>query len=68
MAMTLRFPTELDEQLQQLADAQHTSKHALVLQAVEEHIMRELKTKRVLESVDETSRDYAELMRRLEDA
>jgi predicted transcriptional regulator len=68
MAMTLRFPTELDEQLQQLADDQHTSKHALVIRAVEEHIMRELKTKRVLESIDETSRDYAELMRRLEDA
>ncbi|MHB1171578.1 MAG: ribbon-helix-helix domain-containing protein [Lacisediminihabitans sp.] len=68
MAMTVRFPLELDEQLQKIADSRHTSKHALVLQAVEEHIMRELKTRRVLESIDETSADYAELIKRLEDA
>lgn len=68
MAMTVRFSTELDEQLQKIADARHTSKHALVLQAVEEHIMRDIKTRRVLESLDETSKDYAETIRRLEDA
>lgn len=68
MAMTVRFSAELDEQLQKIADARHTSKHALVLQAVEEHIMREIKTRRVLESIDEISRDYAEAIKRLGDA
>ena len=68
MAMTVRLPPELDAQLQKIADARHTSKHALVLQAVEEHVRREAKTRRVLESLDETSRDYAEAIKRLEDA
>lgn len=68
MAMTVRFSTELDEQLQKIADARHTSKHAIVLQAVEEYIVRDLRTQRVLESLDETSRDYAETIQRLEDA
>lgn len=67
MAMTVRFSTELDEQLQKLAAARHTSKHALVQQAMEDYIMREDKTKRVMESIDETSRDYAEAIQRLED-
>lgn len=68
MAMTVRFSTELDERLQRLADARHTSKHALVLQAVEDYLSREEKTRRMLESLDETSRDYAGVIRRLEDA
>jgi predicted transcriptional regulator len=68
MAMTLRFPTDLDEALQRLADARHTSKHSLVLRAVEELVMNEEKTRRVLGSLDETSRDYAEMIKRLEDS
>jgi predicted transcriptional regulator len=66
--MTVRLPPELDAQLQKIADARHISKHALVLQAVEEHVFRDAKTRRVLESIDETSRDYAEAIKRLEDA
>lgn len=68
MAMTVRFSTELDQRLQRLADARHTSKHALVLQAVEDFMSREEKTRRMLESLDETSRDYAAVIKRLEDA
>ncbi|HEU4807421.1 MAG TPA: ribbon-helix-helix protein, CopG family [Homoserinimonas sp.] len=68
MAMTVRLSPELDAQLQKIADARHTSKHALVLQAVEEYMTRDIKTRRVLESIDETSRDYAETIKRLEDA
>ncbi len=68
MAMTVRFTAELDEQLQKIADARHTSKHALVKQAVEEYILRDNKTRQVLESIDETSRDYAETIERLKDA
>ena len=68
MAMTLRFPPELDAALQSIADAKHTSKHSIVLQAVEEYVSKEEKNKRVLGSLDDTSRDYAETITRLEDA
>lgn len=68
MAMTVRLSPELDEKLQKVADARHTSKHSLVLQAVEELVMNEEKSRRVLSSLDETSRDYAEMLKRLEDA
>lgn len=68
MAMTLRFPPELDAALQRIADAKHTSKHSIVLRALEEFMGREEKNQRVLSSLDETSRDYAETITRLEDA
>lgn len=68
MAMSVRFSPELDAQLQKVAEARHTSKHALVLQAVEEHLMQDLRTKRVIESLDETTRAYAETIERLKDA
>lgn len=68
MAMNLRIPPALDAQLDRLVAAQHSSKNAVVLQAIEEHLRRELKVQQVIESLDETSRDYAELMTRLEDA
>ena len=68
MAMTVRFSTELDEQLQKIADARHTSKHALVLQAVEVLVKTETKTDRVMASVERTLIRDAELLARLEDA
>ncbi|TAL44669.1 MAG: ribbon-helix-helix protein, CopG family [Salinibacterium sp.] len=68
MAMTLRFPTELDEALQRLADARHTSKHSLVLRAVEELVISETKTDQVMASVERTLERDAELLQRLEDA
>ena len=68
MAMTVRFSTELDEQLQKIADARHTSKHALVLQAVEVLVETETKTDRVMASVERTLTRDAELLTRLKDA
>jgi predicted transcriptional regulator len=68
MAMTVRFSTDLDERLEALAEERQASKHALVVRAVEEFLMRERKTQAVLASIDETSADYAGLIRRLEDA
>lgn len=68
MALTLRIPAELDAKLEAVAAAQHSSKSAVVLRAVEEHVARELKTQAVIDILDETSRDYAELIERLEDA
>lgn len=68
MAMTVRLSTELDEQLQRIADARHTSKHALVLQAVEVLVKTASKTDLVMESVERTLERDAELLSRLEDA
>lgn len=68
MALTLRIPTDLDAKLEAVAAAQHSSKSAVVLRALEEHVARELKTQAVIDILDETSRDYAELITRLEDA
>ena len=68
MAMTLRLSPELDAALQKAADAEHTFKHSLALQALEEMVARRQKSRRVLDSIDETNRDSAEMIRRLEDA
>ena len=68
MAMTVRFSTELDEQLQKIADARHTSKHALMLQAVEVLVKTETKTDQVMASVERTLVRDAELLARLEDS
>lgn len=68
MAMTVRFSPELDKQLQEIADARHTSKHAIVLQAVEGLVRAETVESRVMASVDRTLKRDAELLVRLEDA
>ncbi|MGB3910743.1 MAG: hypothetical protein WBL06_09765 [Pseudolysinimonas sp.] len=68
MAMTLRLPVDLDRKLEELAEIQHSSKQAVVLRALEDHVARETRRSQVIESLDETSRDYAELITRLEDA
>jgi predicted transcriptional regulator len=68
MAMTLRLPAELDRKLEELAEVQHSSKQAVVLRALEDHVARETRRAQVIESLDETSRDYADLITRLEDA
>ncbi len=68
MAMTLRFPTELDAALQRIADARHTSKSALVLGALEAYVISETKTDQVMASVERTLARDAELLTRLEDA
>ena len=68
MAMTLRLSPELDDALQVIADARHTSKHSIVLQALEDLVSQEEKTRLVMESVARTLVDDAELMRRLADS
>jgi predicted transcriptional regulator len=68
MALTLRIPAELDARLETVAAAQHSSKSAVVLRALEEHVARELKTQTVIALLDETSQEYSELITRLEDA
>lgn len=68
MAMTVRLPEELDSALEAIARQRHTSKHALLIEAADRFTRQESKTERVLASVDETVTEYAELIRRLEDA
>lgn len=68
MAMTIRFPTDLDDALQKLADARHTSKSALVLGALEAYVISETKADQVRASVERTLKRDAELLTRLEDA
>ncbi len=68
MAMTLRLPEELDAQLEALARQRGTSKHALLIEASDRFVRSESKTDRVLQAVDEISDQYADAIRRLEDA
>lgn len=66
--MNLRISPELDAQLQAIADDRHVSKHALILQAIEEFASATRKTTQVMASVERTLIRDAELLRRLEDA
>lgn len=68
MAMTVRLPPELDAQLEKLAAARHTSKHALIVDATDRFVAAADKTNRVLAAVDDIGAEYAEAIRRLEDA
>ncbi|MDM4764101.1 hypothetical protein QT381_13905 [Galbitalea sp. SE-J8] len=68
MAMTVRFSIDLDARLERFAEERQTPKSVVVARAVEEYLMREQRTQAVLASLDETSREYAGLIRRLEDA
>jgi predicted transcriptional regulator len=68
MAMTVRLPEELDHALDAIADAEHVSKHALVLQAVESLVARRARRVVVDEGLDFVLSHDAELLQRLEDA
>jgi len=68
MAMTLRLPEELDAKLEQIAAARHTSKHAVLLEAAERFASEEFRTAAVLAAADRITVQYAEAIRRLEDA
>lgn len=65
MAMTLRLPDKLNEDLKVQADTEHTSVHALLLKAAEEYLARH--TKRVLidEAMDWITVEYADALKRL---
>ncbi|AZS48903.1 hypothetical protein CVS53_03626 [Microbacterium oxydans] len=68
MAMTVRLPEELDAQLEAIARARHTSKHAVIIEAATRFANSESKTDRVLSIADEVTERYAETLKRLEDA
>jgi predicted transcriptional regulator len=68
MAMTVRLPAELDAKLEQIAAARHTSKHAVLIEAVDRFATEEFKTAMVLSAVDRITEQYADTIQRLEDA
>lgn len=68
MAMTVRLPSELDAKLEAVARARHTSKHALLIEAADRFVGEEQKTEMVLAVIDEIAVDYADALKRLEDA
>lgn len=68
MAMTVRLPEELDRQLEAVARARHTSKHALLIEAADRFVHQQSKTDRVLAAIDEIGEQYRETIQRLEDA
>lgn len=68
MAMTLRLPEELDRQLEALAAARGTSKHALVVEGTRMIVDLEMKTDIVLEVASGVRTRYADLLQRLADA
>jgi predicted transcriptional regulator len=68
MAMTARLPEELDTQLEAIARARHTSKHALLIEAVDGFVRAQSKTDLVLAAIDDISIEYAGALKRLEDA
>lgn len=68
MALNLRIPEELDRELDRLAEAQHVSKSALLLQGAELVVERNSRRRELDEIFDSVVADHAELLRRLEDA
>ncbi|WP_186307574.1 ribbon-helix-helix protein, CopG family [Microbacterium sp. 1.5R] len=68
MAMNLRLPEDLDAQLEEIARARHTSKHAIIIEAAARFARSESKTDRVLSLAEEITDRYADTIKRLEDA
>ncbi len=66
--MTLRLPEELDRALDEIAEAEHVSKHALVLQGVALVVARQRRRGLVDEALDFVLSHDADLLQRLEDA
>lgn len=66
--MTVRLPEELDRALEALARARSMSKHAVLIEAADRFVRQESKTDRVLAAIDEIGIQYADAIKRLEDA
>jgi predicted transcriptional regulator len=65
MAMTLRLDERLDQQIQELADAQGVSKQQLIVRATQEYVERESRMTRTLASADRVVRENTGLLDRL---
>ena len=63
--MTLRLDDDLDQQIQQLADALGVSKQQLLVRAAREYVAREGRIARTLGNADRIVRENAGLLDRL---
>jgi predicted transcriptional regulator len=68
MAMTLRLPDDLDRQLEEIAAAEHISKHALLLQAAQLIVDRRNRREQINGAIDFVRTHDAVLLERLADA
>ena len=68
MAMTLRLPSDLDQQLEAIARERSMSKHAVLVEAAMRLVAAETKTSQVIRLADGVVSQYAETITRLEDA
>ncbi|GEP28633.1 MULTISPECIES: ribbon-helix-helix protein, CopG family [Cryobacterium] len=68
MAINVRIPEELDRQLEELAAAQHVSKHALLLQGATLIVDRYSRRDEIESGLQFVLTHDAELLQRLEDA
>ena len=68
MALTVRIPEKLDRQLEELAAAQHVSKHALILQGASLVVERYSRREEIESGLQFVLSHDAELLQRLEDA
>ncbi|WP_233205769.1 ribbon-helix-helix protein, CopG family [Cryobacterium sp. Y82] len=68
MAINVRIPAELDRQLEELAAAQHVSKHALLLQGATLVVDRYSRRDEIESGLQFVMTHDAELLQRLEDA
>ena len=68
MAINVRIPEELDRQLEELAAAQHVSKHALLLQGATLVVARYSRRDEIESGLQFVLTHDAELLQRLEDA
>lgn len=68
MAMTVRLPEELDAQLEAIARARHTSKHAVIIEAATRFAHDTSRAAQVNSAVDFVLTNDSALLERLEDA
>jgi len=68
MAMNVRIPAELDQQLDELAAREHVSKHSLVVQGIELIVSARARRDEIDSGIDFVISHDAELLSRLEDA
>ncbi|GAA0569255.1 MULTISPECIES: hypothetical protein [Thermomonosporaceae] len=67
MAFAARLPADLDAWLDEVASAEHQSKNAILITALEEYRQRR-ELAHVLRLADETGEDHRSLLDRLGDA
>ncbi|WP_314650501.1 ribbon-helix-helix protein, CopG family [uncultured Microbacterium sp.] len=68
MAMTVRLPENIDDQLGALAARRHTSKHALLIEAADRFLREEITTDEAVSTARGVADRYADLLKKLEDA